>query len=101
MHKGERVLTAEENKDYTEAEEAEKKHKNPVNIFSGSSDLSLLEAILASNNKVASLLEKLVNVSGNNKKMKVVLDTGVLVGETIEDIDAELGRLEDKKRRGS
>ncbi|MBQ3408905.1 MAG: phage tail tape measure protein [Clostridia bacterium] len=99
LHEGERVLTKQENKEYTEAEEEAKKHKSSVNIFSGSSDPSLLEAILASNNKVAALLEKLINVSG--RKQQIVLDSGVLVGETIEDIDEELGRLEDKRRRGS
>lgn len=99
LHEGERVLTKQENKEYTEAEEEAKKHKSSVNIFSGSSDPSLLEAILASNNKVASLLEKLINVSG--RKQKIVLDSGALVGETIEDIDTGLGRLEDKRRRGS
>ena len=99
LHEGERVLTKQENKEYTEAEEEAKKHKSSVNIFSGSSDPSLLEAILASNNKVASLLEKLINVSG--RKQKIVLDSGALVGETIEDIDEGLGRLEDKRRRGS
>ena len=99
LHKGERVLTAEENKDYTEAEEELKKNRGNVNIFNDANNPSVVDAILASNSKVISLLEKLINVSG--RKQQIVLDSGALVGETIEDIDTGLGRLEDKRRRGS
>lgn len=99
LHKGERVLTAEENKEYTEAEEEAKKRGN-----SGSTNVSIMDssqivsAMISSNARIESLLTKILE---QGRRQKIVLDTGVLVGETVEQMDDELGRLSDKKERGS
>ena len=98
LHKGERVLTADENKEYTEAEEEAKRRNNTSNI-NAIDNSSVVDAIIASNSQVISLLKQLISIS--SKKQQLVLNTGVLVGETVNSMDEELGRLSDKRRRGS
>lgn len=99
LHKGERVLTAEENKEYTEAEEEAKRRGN-----SGSTNVSIMDysqianAMISANARIELLLTKILE---QGRRQKIVLDTGVLVGETVEQIDDELGRLSTKKERGS
>lgn len=98
LHKGERVLTADENKEYTEAEE-ESKRRNSISNINAIDNSSVVDAIIASNSQVISLLKQLISIS--SKKQQLVLNTGVLVGETATSMDEELGRLSDKRRRGS
>lgn len=100
LHKGERVLTAQENKEYTEAEELAKRQRQGSN-FANTQTIDyeqLASACNSGNAKIEALLMKLIEITG---KQKIFLDSGVLVGETVVQMDEELGKLSDKKARGS
>lgn len=98
LHKGERVLTAEENKAYTEAEEDAKKRNGNSTSVNMVDYTQIANAMMQANSRIEMLLNKLLK-QGRNQK--IILDTGVLVGETAEQMDEELGRLSIKKERGS
>lgn len=98
LHKGERVLTKEENKEYTNAEESNKKNKTTVNNV----DYNKMAEIIAiannsSNQKIIDLLTKILEKSGQS----IILDTGQLVGATVNAIDTELANNQARRERGS
>lgn len=99
LHKGERVLTAEENKEYTEAEEESKKRNSTsvVHTTNVASNNETIERILETNSKMVTLLQRILET--NNKS--IVLDTGELVGATADKYNIELERIRRKDERGS
>lgn len=98
LHKGERVLTAEENKEYTKAEEESKK-RNSTSVVHTTNVASneIVERILETNSKMVTLLQRILET--NNKS--IVLDTGELVGATADKYNIELERIRRKDERGS
>lgn len=99
LHKGERVLTAEENKEYTEAEEESRKRNSTsvVHTTNVASNNEIVERILETNSKMVTLLQRILET--NNKS--IVLDTGKLVGATADKYNIELERIRRKDERGS
>ena len=99
LHKGERVLTAEENKEYTEAEEESRKRNSTsvVHTTNVAANNEIVERILETNSKMVTLLQRILET--NNKS--IVLDTGELVGATADKYNIELERIRRKDERGS
>ena len=99
LHKGERVLTAEENKEYTEAEEESRKRNSTsvVHTTNVVANNEIVERILETNSKMVTLLQRILET--NNKS--IVLDTGELVGATANKYNIELERIRRKDERGS
>lgn len=99
LHKGERVLTAEENKEYTEVEEESKKRNNTSAVHTTNVNFNneIVERILETNSKMVTLLQRILET--NNKS--IVLDTGELVGATADKYNIELERIRRKDERGS
>lgn len=96
LHKGERVLTAEENKEYSEAGENVRRSGNVINVVNYDKIATAISsAIATSNARLENLLIKIAE-----KKSYIILDTGILVGETAEQIDTALGDLSAKQERG-
>lgn len=97
LHKGERVLTAEENKEYTEAEEESRKRNSTSVHTTNVASNEIVERILETNSKMVTLLQRILET--NNKS--IVLDTGELVGATADKYNIELERIRRKDERGS
>ena len=99
LHKGERVLTAEENKQLmaqeNQSQGTEKTLMNKNINYNKIAD-AIESAINNSNSKIETLLTKLLE-----KKYNIVLDTGLLVGATSNAFDVELANNQVKRKRGN
>ena len=97
LHKGERVLTKEENEEYTNAEESNKNSKIPIsNIDYNKLAESLAIATNSANQKIIDLLTRILA-----KNPQIVMDSGTLVGEIIDPIDQEMGNRQSRRERGT
>ena len=99
LHKGERVLTAQENKEYMEAEKLAKKQGQSESLgMTQAIDYGkLADACNSKNARIEALLVKLIDVTG---KMKLVLDTGAFVGETKYMYNEALAEIQELEGRG-
>ena len=97
LHKGERVLTKEENEEYTNAEESNRKSKIPTsNIDYNRLTEALAIATNSANQKIIDLLTRILA-----KNPQIVMDSGTLVGEIIDPIDQEMGNRQSRRERGT
>lgn len=94
LHKGERVLTAQENKEYTNAEETSRNKLNSAYV--GNEMSYIAEKLIQSNTRLEQLLTKLIEISDK----PLVLDTGELVSATAEKYDVAFAKIKSKKERG-
>ena len=99
LHKGERVLTAEENKQLMSQENRNKRTDNTFTNQRISYDKmadAIASQIETSNSRIETLLIKILEKNSN-----IVLDTGLLVGATSDEYDVELANNQMKRRRGN
>ena len=103
LHKGERVLTAKENKQLTSLE----KSRNDSDIDIGRNEINyekmanaFLQALNSSGitSRIEDILKKILETG---KNQKIVLDSGELVGATASLIDTELNNIKSREERGS
>ena len=106
LHKGERVLTAKENKQLMNTEKAIKNNSNNSNIGAVTVDIdydkmanAFLSALNSSEatNRIENVLNKILEKNGQ----QIVLNTGELVGATANLVDAELSNIKSRRERGS
>ncbi len=99
LHKGERVLTKEENEEYSNPEKQTKRNSKLAINTNDYSKLAeaMVTAISTSNARIENLLSKILEKSSKT----ICLDTGELVGATTEKYDVALASNQVRRERGN